>query len=69
MLHVKSILIVLITVPQKNIFLSSATLYSELAETYDVMLIGEALTDLLKIRSMKFDTIHLNDAGYLTFGR
>lgn len=60
----KSIPVVLIAVPQKGIFLSSATLYSELAETYDVMLIGEALTDLLKSRSMKSDTIHLNDAGY-----
>ena len=60
----KSIPIVLIAVPQKSIFLSSATLYSELAETYDVMLLEEVLTDLLKTRSMKSDTIHLNDAGY-----
>ncbi|AQS39566.1 lysophospholipase L1-like esterase [Shewanella psychrophila] len=60
----KSIPVVLIAVPQKGIFLSSAALYSELAETYDVMLIEEALTDLLKTRSMKSDTIHLNDAGY-----
>ena len=60
----KSIPVVLIAVPQKSIFLSSATLYSELAETYDVMLLEEVLTDLLKTRSMKSDTIHLNDAGY-----
>ena len=60
----KSIPVVLIAVPQKSIFLSSATLYSELAETYDVMLLEDVLTDLLKTRSMKSDTIHLNDAGY-----
>lgn len=60
----RSIAVVLIAVPQKSLFLSPATLYSELAETYDVMLLEEALTDLLKTRSMKSDTIHLNDAGY-----
>ena len=62
--QVRSIAVVLIAVPQKSLFLSPATLYSELAETYDVMLLEEALTDLLKTRSMKSDTIHLNDAGY-----
>ena len=62
--HAKSIPVVLIAVPQKSIFLSSAALYSELADTYNVMLLEEALTDLLKTRSMKSDTIHLNDAGY-----
>ncbi|WP_415641208.1 GDSL-type esterase/lipase family protein [Shewanella violacea] len=60
----KSIPLVLIAVPKKSIFLSSAGLYSELAETYGVMLIEEALTDLLKSPSMKSDSIHLNNSGY-----
>ncbi|QFU24100.1 arylesterase [Shewanella eurypsychrophilus] len=60
----KSIPVVLIAVPKKSIFLSAADFYSELAETYDVILIEDALTDLLKSPSMKSDTIHLNNAGY-----
>ncbi|MEI6859129.1 MAG: GDSL-type esterase/lipase family protein [Shewanella sp.] len=60
----QSIPVVLIAVPQKGVFLSPATLYSELAERYDVILLEEVLTDLLKTRSMKSDMVHLNDAGY-----
>ncbi|RTR39904.1 arylesterase [Shewanella canadensis] len=60
----RSIPVVLVAVPRKGIFLSPAALYSELAETYGVILIEDELTDLLKTAAMKSDTIHLNGAGY-----
>jgi len=59
-----SIPVVLVAVPQKGIFLSPAEIYSELAETYGVILIEDELTDLLKTSAMKSDTIHLNGEGY-----
>ncbi len=60
----KSIPVLLIAVPQKSIFLSPSDIYSELAEEYELVLMEDNLTDLLKTASMKSDTIHLNDRGY-----
>ncbi|MEC4725141.1 GDSL-type esterase/lipase family protein [Shewanella sp. D64] len=61
-----SISVVLIAVPQKSLFLTDASLYSVLAEIYDVVLIEDTLADLLKSPAMKSDTVHLNNAGYRT---
>lgn len=60
----KAIPVMLIAVPKKSIFLADASLYSTLAKTYDLVLIEDTLTELLKTPSMKSDRIHLNNAGY-----
>lgn len=60
----RSIPVVLVAVPRKSLFLSPADIYSELADTYGLILIEDELTELLKTPSMKSDTIHLNGAGY-----
>lgn len=56
--------VVLIGVPEKNLFSSSAPLYKELAEQYDVVFEGKLLGSLLRTASYKSDPIHLNAKGY-----
>ncbi|EAT15320.1 arylesterase [Desulfuromonas acetoxidans] len=56
--------VVLIAVPEKNLFSEQAPLYRELAEEYQVVLIDDMISDLLRTPSYKSDTIHLNARGY-----
>jgi lysophospholipase L1-like esterase len=56
--------IILLGVPEKNIFSSSAPLYRELAEEYQVVFDGDLLSGLLKSTAHKSDAIHFNEAGY-----
>lgn len=56
--------IVFLGVPEKNLFSDSADFYDELAEECDLVYDGESLSDLLKTRSYKSDSIHLNNEGY-----
>ncbi|WP_321531784.1 arylesterase [uncultured Desulfuromonas sp.] len=56
--------VVLIAVPEKNLFSEQAPLYRELAEKYQVVLIDDMISDLLRTPSYKSDTIHLNARGY-----
>lgn len=56
--------LVFIGVPEKNLFSNSADFYDELAEEYDLVYDGESLSDLLKTRSYKSDSVHLNNEGY-----
>ena len=56
--------VVLAGVPQPGLFLSPAPFYAELAEEYRLPLLDDTLSDILKDRSLKSDTIHPNAAGY-----
>ncbi len=59
--------VVLLGVPEKSLFSSSAPLYAELAEQYDLVFDGDLLSDLLRSPKYKSDPIHLNGAGYEAF--
>jgi acyl-CoA thioesterase-1 len=56
--------VVLIGVPEKKLFSSSAPFYAELAAEYDLVFDGRLLGSLLRTVSYKSDPIHLNAAGY-----
>ncbi len=56
--------VVLIAVPEKNLFSEQAPLYRELADEYQVVLIDDMISDLLRTPSYKSDSIHLNARGY-----
>lgn len=59
--------ILLVGVPRKNLFSSSAPLYAELAETFDLVFEEDLLSDMLRKPAMKSDQIHLNAEGYRRF--
>ncbi|MCL1056841.1 GDSL-type esterase/lipase family protein [Shewanella gelidimarina] len=61
--------VLLVAVPQKSLFLSPSPIYAELAEEYRLVLIEDALSDLLSSSSQKSDAIHLNDSGYLALAK
>ena len=56
--------VVLIGVPQKNLFSSVAPLYRELAEEYGLVFDDALLSDLLRTPRYKSDMVHFNERGY-----
>ena len=60
----RQIPVLLLGVPEKNLFSSSAAVYSELAEEHDVMFIKSLVSDLLRTSRYKSDPVHLNAEGY-----
>ena len=60
----KSIDVVLIGVPEKDIFSDHADLYAELSNEHDVVFEGEIIAYLMKRPSFKSDPIHFNKKGY-----
>jgi len=56
--------VVLLGVPEKNLFSAAAPFYDELAERYDLVYERELVGRLLKRPGYKSDPIHLNDKGY-----
>jgi len=56
--------LILIAVPTKSLFLSPSEIYQNLANKYDVVLIEDIVTDLLKNNEYKSDQIHFNQLGY-----
>ena len=62
--HDQGIQVVLIAVPAKNIFSSTAKFYTELAEEHDIILDRTLVASLLKDHQYKSDPIHFNKAGY-----
>ncbi|MGV6806656.1 MAG: GDSL-type esterase/lipase family protein [bacterium] len=58
---------VLIGVPEKNLFYSTAPIYEELAEAHQVIYVDDLLSALLRQSKYRADLIHLNDAGYRRF--
>lgn len=63
----RDIQVVLIGIPKPAIFLSSASLYGELADEYDVPLENRIMADLQGNQSLKSDQVHLNAEGYRQF--
>jgi lysophospholipase L1-like esterase len=59
-----NIQVLLVGVPQKQLFSDTAPFYLELAEEYQVPLEAEIVSDLLRSPQYKSDPIHLNAAGY-----
>ncbi len=60
----KYIPVVLLGLPEKNLFSSCAPLYTELAEEYQLVFDCDLLAGLLKSTSYKSDAVHFNEAGY-----
>lgn len=56
--------VVMLGIPDKNLFSDSADFYDELASEFELVYDGEIMSDLLKTRSYKSDSIHLNNTGY-----
>ncbi|GAB1267169.1 arylesterase [Aurantivibrio infirmus] len=65
--QLNNISVVLIGVPEKNLFSKSAPLYRELAEEYELVFEDELLSTLLKNPRYKSDSVHLNREGYARF--
>ncbi len=63
-LQQRNIQVVLIGVPEKNLFSSSAPLYEELAEKYDLVLDDSLISSLMRNPSKKSDAVHFNREGY-----
>lgn len=60
----RGIQVVLLGVPGKNLFLSMAPLYEELADEYQLVFEGHLIANLLRSPVYKSDTVHLNEKGY-----
>ena len=56
--------VILIGVPEKKLFSDVAPLYEELADEFNLVLIDETLSELLKDNEYKSDAVHLNAKGY-----
>ena len=56
--------VVLIGVPEKNLFSSSAPYYEQLASEYSVVFAPKIVARLLRSPAMKSDPIHFNEHGY-----
>lgn len=56
--------VVLVGVPQKNLFSSTAPFYAELAETYRLPFADSLIAELLRSPGYKSDQVHFNAAGY-----
>jgi len=65
----RDIQVVLIGIPKPAIFLSSDSLYRELADEYDVPLENRIMADLQGNKSLKSDQVHLNAEGYRQFSQ
>lgn len=56
--------VVLIGVPEKNLFSDVAPFYEELAEDYQLVFEDDLIGSLLRKRSYKSDPLHFNQQGY-----
>jgi len=56
--------VVLIGVPEKNLFTNAHPMYAELAEQHDVIFISDIISRLIKKPKFKSDSVHFNAAGY-----
>lgn len=60
----RDIPVVLLGVPQPAIFLSSAEIYREIADSTGVMFIEDVIADVLSDNALKSDPAHPNGSGY-----
>ena len=56
--------VILIGVPEKNLFTNAHPMYEELAEQHDVIFISDIISCLIKKPKFKSDSVHFNAAGY-----
>lgn len=56
--------VLLLAVPSKNLLAPPAVFYQELADTYQVPLMNNLISRLMKQSKYKLDTVHFNEAGY-----
>lgn len=56
--------VLLLAVPEKSLFLAPSPIYSELADEYQLPLLEDNLTQLLREPKLKSDAVHLNADGY-----
>jgi lysophospholipase L1-like esterase len=60
----RGIQVVLVGVPEKNLFSDSAGIYPALADEFDLVIEPEIIADLIRSPSKKSDAVHFNQAGY-----
>ena len=60
----KNIPVVLLGVPKPGLFLSSAEVYAEIAESMGVVFIEDLISEVLKNNALKSDRVHPNKEGY-----
>lgn len=60
----RNIPVVLLGVPRPGLFLSSAEIYSEIAESTGVIFIEDLIADVLSDKALKYDIAHPNQYGY-----
>jgi len=56
--------VVLVGVPEKRLFSSSAPMYGELAEEYNLVFDGEIIGSLIRQTKYKSDSVYFNREGY-----
>ncbi len=62
----QAIPLVLIGVPKKSIFSSSADYYGELAESFGLVIDDQSIAKIIKNPPLKSDSVHFNRKGYET---
>jgi len=60
----RGVQVVLIGVPEKKLFSSSAPFYKKLAEKHELVFESKLVGGLMRSPSKKSDTVHFNKAGY-----
>lgn len=60
----RGVQVVLIGVPEKKLFSSSAPFYKKLAEKHELVFESKLVSGLMRSPSKKSDTVHFNKAGY-----
>lgn len=60
----KGVQVVLVGVPRKQLFSSTAELYDELADAHDLPIEDSIVASLLRKPAMKSDSVHFNVQGY-----
>ena len=60
----RDIPVVLLGMPEKKLFSSSAALYKQLADDYQLVYDHNLISDLLRNRALKSDPVHFNTQGY-----
>ena len=61
--------VVLIGVPEKNLFSTSAPFYKELADKHQLVFAPSIVSKLMKTPEMKSDYVHFNKTGYAAMAK
>ncbi len=64
LMQARGIDVILVGVPEKKLFSDAAPFYAELADEYQLVLMEDVLSDLLRDNNYKSDAVHLNQKGY-----